>query len=82
MSSSMVHNVHVAKDCLVWPQLDVICLVLWRIDATEKADARGERWKWVGGWDSNLLEAKWSEERIGVHERGTMKEGSIWTANK
>ena len=33
-------------------------LVLWRLDAPEKGDVRGTRQQWIGGWGSNLLEAK------------------------
>jgi hypothetical protein len=33
-------------------------LVLWRIDAPEREEARGVRWGLVSGWGNNLLEAK------------------------
>jgi hypothetical protein len=39
-----------------------MCLVLWRLDAPEKADARGVRWKCVDEWvGSTLLEGKGRE---------------------
>lgn len=35
-----------------------IHLVLWKVDAREKDDAKGERQAWVIGWRSSLLEEK------------------------
>ena len=48
-----------------------MCLVLWRLDASEKRDARGVRWEWLGGWGSTLLEAK--RRRWEVHGGKTGK---------
>jgi hypothetical protein len=37
------------KDCLVWPQWERMCFILWKLDAPGKRDAgRGE--DRVGGW--------------------------------
>ena len=33
-------------------------MVLWRLDAPEKEDAREVRQEWVGGWGSTFLEEK------------------------
>jgi hypothetical protein len=44
MGWSMAPTTYVAEDSLVWPQWEGMCLVLWRLDATEKGDARGVRW--------------------------------------
>jgi hypothetical protein len=41
-------------------------LVLWRLDAPEKGDARGVRREWVGEWGSTLLEAKGMELEWGL----------------
>jgi hypothetical protein len=45
-------------------------LVLWRLDAPEKGDARGVRWEGVRGWvgrlENTLLEAKGRAEEVGV----------------
>jgi len=38
-----------AGDCLAWPQWEGVYLVLWRLDASEKGDARGVKWEWEGG---------------------------------
>jgi hypothetical protein len=45
---------HLAEDSLIWPQWEGMFLVLWRIDAQEKRDARGVRCEWVGGWGGVL----------------------------
>ena len=34
-------------------------MVLWRLVAPEKEDARRIRWEWMSGWRSTLLETKW-----------------------
>ena len=49
MGWSMAPATYVAEDCLVWPQLEGMDLVLWRLDAPEKGDARGVRREWVDG---------------------------------
>jgi len=36
-------DIYVAEDCLVWPQWEGMHLVLWRLDAPEKGDAREVR---------------------------------------
>jgi hypothetical protein len=66
----MAPGTHVAEDCLIWPQWEGMCLVLWRLDAPEKGDARGMRLEWVGGWVSTLLEAKGRE--MGGGQRGDL----------
>ena len=45
----MAPATYIAEDCLIWYQWEGKCLVLWRLDALEKGDARGVRWEWVGG---------------------------------
>jgi hypothetical protein len=49
---------YVAEECLIWHQREERCLVLWRLDAPEKGDARRMKLEWVGGWGSTLLELK------------------------
>ena len=44
----------VAEDWLVWHRREGRHLVLWRLDAPEKGDARGLRQEWGG----TFLEAK------------------------
>jgi hypothetical protein len=33
-------------------------LVLWKLDAPEKGDARGVKQEWMGGWGSSLLDKR------------------------
>jgi hypothetical protein len=39
---------YVAEDCLIWHQWEGRLLVLKRLEASEKGDARGVRQEWVG----------------------------------
>jgi hypothetical protein len=39
----MASGIYVAKNCLVWPQWERMCLVLYRLDASRKADAGGSK---------------------------------------
>ena len=55
---AMDPTTYVAEDCPIWHQWEVGHLVLWRLDAPEKGDARGVRWEWVGRWGNTLLQAK------------------------
>jgi hypothetical protein len=70
-------NTYVAEECLVWPQWEGMFLVLWRLDALKKRDARGVRWVggWVGGWGSTLLEAKGRVDGVGSSWRGHQEGG-------
>jgi hypothetical protein len=52
-------------------------LVLWRLDAPEKGDARWMRQEWVGGWRSTLLEAKGRGMGWEVHGGEMGKEDNI-----
>ena len=54
----MAPATYIAEDCLIWYQWEGKCLVLWRLDALEKGDARGVKQEWVGEWGSTILEAK------------------------
>jgi hypothetical protein len=45
MGQSMASAIYVAKDGLIWHQWEGRCLVLWRLDAPEKGDAREGRWE-------------------------------------
>ena len=54
----MVPATYVAENCLIWNQWEGRALVLWRLDAPAKEDARGMTQEWVGWWGSTLLEAK------------------------
>ena len=38
-----------SRELLIWRQWEGWHLVLWRLDAPEKGDARGIRWEWLGG---------------------------------
>ena len=46
---------------------------LWRLDAPEKGDARGVRW--VGGWESTLLEVKGRGDGVGGLWKGGTRKG-------
>jgi hypothetical protein len=54
----MAPAAHVAEDGLIWPQWEGRHLVLWRLEAPEKGDARGVGQEWEDGWRSTLLETK------------------------
>ena len=56
MGWSVAPAKYVAEDCFVWPQLEGLGLVLWRLDTPEKRDATGVRWEWMGESGSTLLE--------------------------
>jgi hypothetical protein len=53
----MAPTTYVAEDCLIYHQWEGIHLVLWRLDAPEKGDDRGDE-VGVDGWESTHLEAK------------------------
>ena len=38
---SMAPTIYIAEDNLTWHQWEERCLVLWKLDAPEKGDARG-----------------------------------------
>jgi hypothetical protein len=40
---------YVAKDGLIWHQLEGRLLVLWRFDDPVYGNARALMWEWVGG---------------------------------
>ena len=52
-------------------------MILWRLDAPEKGDARGVRQEWVDGWEITLLEAKGKGRGYKVHEEETGKRDKI-----
>ena len=54
----MSRATYVAEDGLLWHQWEGRTLVLRRLDAPEKEDARLVKQEWVGGWRSTLTEAK------------------------
>jgi hypothetical protein len=58
VDGSMAPATYIAGNCLIWHQWEVKPLVLWKLDAPAKVDARGVKWEWVGEWGSTLLEAK------------------------
>ena len=43
--------IYVAEDCFIWHQWEERHLVLWRLDAPVKEDARGVEWEQVVGWE-------------------------------
>ena len=54
-------------------------MVLWRLDAPEKGDARGVMWEQVGEWVSTLLEAKErARGRVGRLVEGKLGRGIIF----
>jgi hypothetical protein len=59
--------VHIAEDCLVWPQWEKMCLILERLEGPGKEDKRWEGW---GG--STLLEAR---GRMNACDEGLWEEG-------
>jgi hypothetical protein len=52
-------------------------LVLWRLDAPEKGDAREVMWEWVGGLGSTFLEVKEKLYVVGLSWSRTGKGGHI-----
>jgi hypothetical protein len=54
----MTPAIYVADDCLILQQLEGKHLVLWRLNAPKKEDARGVRQEKVNWWGSTLLEVK------------------------
>jgi hypothetical protein len=54
----MAPATYVAEDCLIWHHWDRRSLILWRLDAPAKRNARRERQECEGGWVSTFLEAK------------------------
>jgi hypothetical protein len=46
---------------------------LWRLDAPEKGDAR--RVRWMGGWESTLLEVKGRGDGVGGLWKGGTRKG-------
>jgi hypothetical protein len=67
MGESTASTTFVAKDGLIWHHWEGRCLVLWRLIAPGKWDARGVKQEWVDWWGSTLLEAKGSREGLGVY---------------
>ena len=41
MGWSVAPEAYVTEDCLVWPQWERMCLILWKLDARGKRDAGG-----------------------------------------
>jgi hypothetical protein len=39
MGWSITPGTCIAEDCLVWPQWERICFILWKLDGPEKRDA-------------------------------------------
>jgi hypothetical protein len=58
-------DTYVAEDCLIWHQWEERHLVLWKLNAPVKEDARRVRQEWVGGWGHTLLQAKGRGDGIG-----------------
>ena len=54
----MVPATYVAQDYLIWHQWEGMNLIVWRLDAPEKGDARGVRQNSGGRLESTLLEAE------------------------
>lgn len=73
----MAPTTYVAEGGPIWHQWEERCLVLWRLVAPAKGDSRGVRQEWVGGWESNLLEAKGRGMRWGFAE-GRLGKGIIF----
>jgi hypothetical protein len=76
---SMAPTIYIAEDSLIWHQWEGRRLVLWRLDAPEKGDARGVMWEQVGEWVSTLLEAKErARGRVGRLVEGKLGRGIIF----
>jgi hypothetical protein len=58
----MAPTKYVAEDDLIWHQWEGKLLVLWRLDAPEKGDARGVRQEWIG---ENPLRGKGEGDGVG-----------------
>lgn len=57
-------------EALIWHQWEERHLVLWRLAAPEKGDARGMRWDSVGGLGEHPLRHKGERFWGGVVEEG------------
>ena len=57
-------------------------MVLWRLMAPVKGNAREVRQKWVGGWVSTLLQAKGREDGMEGCRGETRKGDNICNVNK
>lgn len=74
----MAPGTRVAKDCLVWPQWERVCLVLWKLDAPGKQDADGSEVR-VRGWvGEHPFRGRGGELREGEPR----KVGNFWNVNK
>ena len=62
----MAPATYVAENWLIQHQWEGRCLVLWRLDAPMKGDARVMRWELGVGWKSTLIEAKGTGDRMCV----------------
>ena len=65
---------YVAEDCLVWPQLERMCLILQGLEVLGKGDAHG------GG--VTLSEAKGKGNGIKNCGRGNWERDHVWCVNK
>jgi hypothetical protein len=63
----MAPAAYIAEDCLIWQHWEGRPLVLWKLNAPEKRDARGVRQEWGGG---TLLETKGREDGVVVVVEG------------
>ena len=54
----MAPATYVAEDGLIWHQWEGRPMVLWRLDAPSKGDARVVRQEWVSEWRSTLIDTK------------------------
>jgi hypothetical protein len=71
MGGFIAPTTYVAENCLIWHPG---CLVLWRLVAQTKGDARGVRWG-----RSTLLETKGKEDEMGDLQRGEWEGGQYLT---
>jgi hypothetical protein len=71
----MAPATYVAEDGLICYQREGRPLVLRRLDALAKKDARAVRQKLLCGWRSTLLEVNWREVWDGTFAEGKLPRG-------
>ena len=74
MSHSMVPTTYVAEDCLIRHQWEGRSLVLWRLFAPAKEDARGVKQESMGG-EEHPFRSKREREEVGNLQRGDQERG-------
>jgi hypothetical protein len=68
----MALGTYTAEDCLVWPQWERMCLILWRFDTPGKRDA----------WEVGEHPLKGKREGVNNSGREYQKQGNIWNVSK